>query len=150
MSEARRIADQLRRALHGPAWHGDSLEEILEGVTAEQAATVPATGVNSIHTLVLHLAAWAEIALERVQSGKTREVFRVEDFPPLGAWAVDRQRLFDSTSRLAAHIDAMSETDLNFVLEPNTQSVYVLLHGIVQHHLYHAGQIVLLKKLTRP
>jgi hypothetical protein len=25
-------------------------------------------------------------------------------------------------------------------------SIYVTLHGVVQHHLYHAGQIAMLKK----
>jgi uncharacterized damage-inducible protein DinB len=31
---------------------------------------------------------------------------------------------------------------------PGTQySNYVLLHGVIQHNLYHAGQIALLKKI---
>ena len=36
LSETARIADQLRRAFQGNAWHGDSLLEILNGVTAAQ------------------------------------------------------------------------------------------------------------------
>ena len=28
-------------------------------------------------------------------------------------------------------------------------SVYFLLHGVVQHDLYHAGQIAILKKVSR-
>ena len=36
MSETARIADQLRRAFYGGAWHGDSLFEILTGVTADR------------------------------------------------------------------------------------------------------------------
>jgi uncharacterized damage-inducible protein DinB len=148
MSEAKRIADQMRRALRGPAWHGDSLAEILPGVTAEQAAKVAIPVAHTIHALVLHLAAWAEIALERVIAGETREIADSENFPAPGDWASDVERLFASTDRLAAHVENMSDTELQFVLEPNTQSVYNLLHGIVQHHIYHAGQIVLLKKLV--
>lgn len=148
MSEAKRIADQLRRAVRGPAWHGDSLAEILEGVTAEQASKVAIEGANTIHAIVLHQAAWAEIALERVNAGQTRAISPDENFPAPGDWAADLARLFASSDRLAAHIDGMSDTELEFILEPNTQSVYHLLHGIVQHHLYHAGQIVLLKKLV--
>ncbi len=147
MSEARRIADQLRRALRGPAWHGDSLAEILEGVTAAQADTVAINGAHTIHGLVLHLTAWAEIALERVTTGKTRDIAAAEDFPAAAEWRSDLAKLFDASDRLAAHIENMSEHELEFVLEPNTQTVYRLLHGIVQHHLYHAGQMVLLKKL---
>jgi hypothetical protein len=48
MSEAARIADQLRRAFDGEAWHGDSLFEILEGVTAERAAARPIADAHSI------------------------------------------------------------------------------------------------------
>ena len=148
MTEAGRIADQLRRALRGPAWHGDSLAEILEGVTAAQASATPIEGAHSIHALVLHAAAWAEIALERVTVGATREVTEAENFPPPGDWTEDLARLYAASDRLAAHIDNMSETELDFVLEPQTQTVYRLLHGVVQHHLYHAGQIVMLKKLV--
>jgi len=57
-SEAARIADQLRRAFDGDAWHGDSLFEILEGVTAAQTAARPITRAHTIWELVLHIAAW--------------------------------------------------------------------------------------------
>ena len=148
MTEATRIADQLRRALRGPAWHGDSLAEILEGVTPAQADTVAIPGAHSIHGLVLHLTAWAEIALERVITGATRDIPAAEDFPAADDWRSDVAKLFGASDRLAAHMENMSEHELEFVLQPNTQSVYRLLHGVVQHHLYHAGQMVLLKKLV--
>ena len=52
-SEAARIADQLRRAFDGEAWHGDSLFEILKGVSAKQAAARPVANAHSIWELVL-------------------------------------------------------------------------------------------------
>ena len=42
MSETARLADQIRRAFEGDAWHGDSIKELLTGVTAETAAAKPA------------------------------------------------------------------------------------------------------------
>ena len=96
---------------------------------------------------MLHLAAWAEVALERVTTGETRDIPAAEDFPATGDWPSDVAKLFAVSDQLAAHIENMSESELEFVLEPNTQSVYRLLHGVVQHHLYHAGQMALLKKL---
>ena len=41
MSEVKRIADQLERAFEGGAWHGPSVREVLDGVTAEQALSRP-------------------------------------------------------------------------------------------------------------
>ena len=46
MSETALIADQLRRAFYGEAWHGDSLFEILKGVGAERAAERTGTAGN--------------------------------------------------------------------------------------------------------
>ncbi len=148
MSEAKRIADQLRRAVRGPAWHGESVAEILAGVTAQQAAQHPIARAHSIHELVLHMAAWAEIALERIVKGEIRPIGDAENFPEPGDWNADQERFFAASDRLASHIDGMSDTELDFVLQPREQVVYHLLHGIVQHHLYHAGQLVLLKKLV--
>jgi len=48
MSETTRLADQLRRAFKGEAWHGPSVLEILDGIDAKRAATHPIDGVHSI------------------------------------------------------------------------------------------------------
>ena len=57
-TEAARIADQLRRAFDGTAWHGPSLMELLDDVDAATAAAKPLAKVHSIWELVLHVAAW--------------------------------------------------------------------------------------------
>ncbi len=77
MSEASRIADQLRRAFDGDAWHGDSVLEILNGVTAAQAAARPITHAHSIWELVLHIAAWDGVVLRRL-GGAAVELARGE------------------------------------------------------------------------
>ena len=38
MTEAFRLADQIRRAFEGSAWHGDSILELLSDVNAKTAA----------------------------------------------------------------------------------------------------------------
>jgi uncharacterized damage-inducible protein DinB len=82
MSDAARIADQLRRAFDGDAWHGDSLFEILEGVTAERAAARPVAGAHTIWELALHIAAWDDAALRRM-GGAVVELSDAESFPPV-------------------------------------------------------------------
>src|SRR5271167_2554942 len=82
MSDAVRIADQLRRAFDGEAWHGDSLFEILEGVTAAQAAAHPIAHAHSIWELVLHIAAWDGAVLRRL-GGLAVTLADAENFPPV-------------------------------------------------------------------
>src|ERR1035437_3500929 len=74
-----RIADQLRRAFSGDAWHGDSVFEILEGVNAAQAAAHPIKNAHSIWELVLHIAAWDGAVLHRL-GGAAVELSDTENF----------------------------------------------------------------------
>src|SRR5580700_9621350 len=69
-SEAGRIADQLRRAFDGSAWHGPALLELLGDVDAATAAAKPLPKAHSIWELVLHIAAWDEAASRRLAGEK--------------------------------------------------------------------------------
>ena len=72
MSESELIADQLRRAFYGEAWHGPGLFELLDDVDAAMAATRPIPDVHSIWELLLHVAVWDDAALVRL-SGKKHQ-----------------------------------------------------------------------------
>src|SRR5271168_4223530 len=54
--ESSLIADQLRRAFDGDAWHGPALLELLRGVDAPTAAAKPVPDSHSIWELVMHVA----------------------------------------------------------------------------------------------
>src|SRR5215210_5476913 len=82
MSEVKRIQDQLRRSFEGPAWHGPSIKELVADVTAEQAAAKPLAKAHSIWEIVLHIAAWEEGALRRLE-GERAELSTEEDWPPV-------------------------------------------------------------------
>ncbi len=153
MSEAARIADQLRRAFDGEAWHGDSLVEILAGVTAAQAAARPVKNAHTIWELALHIAAWDDAALRRL-GGTAVDLSDAENFPPVtdsseAAWKRTLAEVRHTHEKLVAAVAAMPDSRLGEGVpgKPDAHyTVYYLLHGVVQHELYHAGQIALLKK----
>ena len=153
-SEVERIRDQFRRAFEGEAWHGPSVLKILEGVTAEQAAAHPIAGAHSIWELTLHIAAW-ERACKRRLEGDPAQLSDEEDWPSIddtseAAWANTKRELIDTHRELLNAIAIVDESRLDepIIKNPNVpySSVYVTLHGGVQHDLYHAGQIAMLKK----
>jgi uncharacterized damage-inducible protein DinB len=152
-SESSKIADQLRRAFDGDAWHGDSVLEILNGVTAAQAAARPIVHAHSIWELVLHIAAWDGAVLRRL-GGKAVELTDEENFPPVkdtsaAAWRTALDEVRRIHTELLSAVSALPDSRLGEMV-PGKQGAhytfYYMLHGVVQHELYHAGQIALLKK----
>jgi uncharacterized damage-inducible protein DinB len=147
-TEVSRIADQLHRAYRGAAWHGPSLKAILTDVTEDRAATRPASGAHSIWEIVLHITAWLRIGRERLTAPEARTVSDEEDWPEPGrSWT-------ETLAALETEERALEEAILHFPEErlqerapaAEPQTFYVLLHGVVQHTLYHAGQIMVLNK----
>ena len=154
ISEVDRIRDQFRRAFDGEAWHGPSVLASLDGITAQQAAAHPIPGAHSIWELTLHIGAWERACLRRLK-GDPAQLSDAEDWQPINdtsdaAWEQTKQQLIDNHRELMEAIASVDESRLNESIykDPNIPfaSVYVTLHGVVQHDLYHAGQIAMLKK----
>jgi uncharacterized damage-inducible protein DinB len=152
MTEGQRIVDQLNRAFTGEAWHGPAVMNILDGITAQQAAGRPLHGAHSIWELVLHIAAW-ERACQRRLGGDRAQLSGVEDWPEVTdldeqAWGHAKEALRQAHEELCKAVSQMDESRLDQPILEGMSSVYVTLHGVIQHSLYHAGQIAILKKAS--
>lgn len=146
------LANHIKRTVAGPMWHGPALDQVLEGVTAGQAAVHPIPGVHSIWELVLHTAAWAEIARARLRGERMADPTPEEDWPPVGgtdepSWAAAVARLRDAHRALAHDVRHLDDALLNEKIPGLEYSRSNLLHGVIEHSTYHGGQIALLKKL---
>jgi uncharacterized damage-inducible protein DinB len=153
MKETARIADQLSRAYSGKAWHGPSLRALLRGVTAAQAAQRPVPNAHTIWELVLHTAAWDRVVCERIQGGKITELPPEQNFPTVAdtsdaAWRKALKNLEKQHRALAAAMLKFPAAKLDRNLGGGDYTFYITMHGAVQHDLYHAGQIAILKKMV--
>lgn len=150
MRELERIVDQLKRAFSGNAWHGPAVLETLEGVTAKQAAAHPVDDAHSIWELALHIEAWTRAGCRRLQ-GDRAQLSDAENFPSVTgsdevAWMQVQESIKRAHHELASAILLLDDTRLEQPIIEGMSSVYVTLHGVIQHSLYHAGQIAILKK----
>jgi len=143
--EINRIANLLEKTFDGPAWHGPSVMETLKDVS-QQTASNRISGSHSIGELVLHMAAWRNFAVKRLSGDNLYEVSDAENFPPSTNWNVTMNELKQSQIKLLAALKAFPEEKLFTIVPSRKYDFYTLLHGIVQHDIYHTGQIILLKK----
>ncbi|MGH9734530.1 MAG: DinB family protein [Candidatus Acidiferrales bacterium] len=154
MSEIQRIVDQMDRAFDGDAWHGPPLRPVLDGLSAEDASKHPIAGCHSIWEIVHHITAWNTIMRDELL-GASAQITPEVDWPPVWdasevEWQRAVQKLGDARSGLREVAKQFRDDQLDE--QPSkrtTNSRYVMLHGIVQHDLYHAGQIAVLKKAIR-
>ena len=150
MGERRRILDLLDRAYRANAWHGPALLETLDGVNARLASRRPARAAHSIWELVGHIATWNEIVARRIV-GETPAVTKATNFPPVekatpAAWKAARRRLARTQSWFRREVARFPEGKLGRRRPKLNTTWTVLIHGQIQHMLYHAGQIAVLRR----
>jgi len=148
--EIARIIDQLKRAFEGNAWHGPALFEILEGVDASAAARRPISDGHTIWELTLHVAGWDGVVVKRLR-GKEATLEGEDNFPVVvnageAAWQKAIQSLRRNHEELMNELSNMADSRLSERVTGKDYDVYFMLHGAIQHTLYHAGQMALLKK----
>ena len=106
---------------------------------------------HSIWELVLHVAVWDDAGLRRLE-GKKWQPTGLKNFPPVtrpteAAWRKAVAATKRTHDTLVKTVKGLSDARLGERVPGKRYDFYHMLHGIVQHELYHAGQIAILKKM---
>ena len=102
--------------------------------------------------LVQHIAVWEDVGRRRLEGDRAAiDISSPEDWPPAddkseAAWEQTKAALDRGHQALVAATARVSESLLDEPILEGLSSVYVTLHGVIQHDIYHAGQIAMLKK----
>jgi uncharacterized damage-inducible protein DinB len=149
VSEIQQLVNRYDQTMSGDAWYGDPVWKILQGTDASCAAAELLPGTHNIWQLVMHMEFWERIAARRFSGPVTAE--EAGNFPATpGADEAEWQKTLESfhTSNREFR-QAVSRLDSS-ILDSNTpdgqRSFRYELVGVIEHHIYHAGQIALLKK----
>jgi uncharacterized damage-inducible protein DinB len=150
MSQTKQIADSYRAATVKGAWYGPSLAELLAGIAPELATTQPIPGAHSISELLQHLLLWNE------------RIRNTSDSHPMPPWEADKEwaeppipwnelvtRWNQSRDLLEEQIRSFPIEDLRKQVPGRGYPYETMLHGIVQHAIYHSGQIAMVLSMLR-
>ena len=150
MSETGRIWELLQRAYEGgSAWKCPALRDLLASVTPAQAAAHPVPGAPSIWGILLHLAASAEVVRRRLGGESVGTLpdelaWPTPDDTSPAAWRRAVADFEDGHRQLRRSVASFSDSRLSDVVPGREYPYYVMLYGVIQHALYHAGQIEML------
>lgn len=154
MDDHTRILEQLRRTYDGDAWYGASFRALLADVDAATAAARPIPTAHTIWELVRHVTVWLD-AVRRRLAGEHVEYAHDADWPAMpatpsrDAWLGTLDLLEQAQRALEHALERMPAAALHDPVPGRHYTAAVMLHGVVQHAAYHAGQIALVRKAAQ-
>lgn len=150
MSETDRIWDQLQRSFEGnDAWHCPSVRDLLAAVSAPQAAARPIPGAPTIWELLLHTTVYENVVRRRLEGEHVETPPEAVAWPKptdtsAAAWLQAKLDFGEARRALRQAVASFPEARLGETAPGREYTFYVMLHGAIEHALYHAGQVEML------
>lgn len=140
---------------NGKPWYGDPIMKVLEGVDDELAFAQVTPGTHCIAQILWHMIYWRQLLIKKLQghednipSIKSDDNWRVVAELKKLSWP----GLLDSFAFEHVLLMSLLSRQTPSILEKEFKkgaSFDALITGVIQHDLYHLGQIALLKNLVK-
>jgi uncharacterized damage-inducible protein DinB len=130
-------------------------EQLTEDINDEDA-NLHFEELSSIKEIVNHMHYWEEYVTRRMLGQDTDDMPRVDagSSPPgMPEWPEARMKLITQHDQLRESVEILSDEELSQARPgihkkiEEGKSAQWLIYGVVEHHAYHVGQIVLLRQL---
>lgn len=149
------IAEQLKEAYEGDPWYGRNITTLLEEAGRADVFQKP-NGQHSILELLWHMILWREFTISRIRYDRSKSVqywqehdWRKLDHSNKKLWKEGLDEIKKLQNELVAVLQQQTD-DLLLQTVPDRQYNFrLLLYGIVQHDIYHTGQIAYIMKLLK-
>ncbi len=156
MKKSEQLKQELEKVLSGNPWYGNPVYAIIDQVIFEAAFEKPDHSVHNIAGIVLHMISWTEEVIDRL-NGMDAQVPSSGDWPDPGAPDEQKWQNYVSDLKLVnvnllgiiqSYPEEQWEELVNGTIENDEGTTYEqLVAGLIQHHIYHAGQIALLNRI---
>ena len=158
MTTSTKLSNELQNVLSGDPWYGNNVYHIIEQVSFEAAFEKAPGASHTIAEIVLHMLAWTEEVLDRM-NGKEASLPLSGDWPPTGA--PDEQKWHNYVNDLKLVNVNLQGLIQDFPEEKWDEPINdernrelgtgvnykELVNGLIQHHVYHSAQIALLNRI---
>jgi uncharacterized damage-inducible protein DinB len=150
MNISTQLQAELKNVLWGQPWYGNSVYVTLTGITFESALKRPPGGAHTIAEIVLHMISWTEEVIDRINE-KPASLPLGGDWPDPGEFDELKWNLYlddlklVNNNLLRAIQDFPEEKWQEQIIDERNEEPIVtyaeMVRGLIQHHIYHQGQI---------
>jgi uncharacterized damage-inducible protein DinB len=159
MTTAEKLSNELEKILSGDAWYGPPVFETIDKISFDIAYEHPQNGAHSIAEIVIHMLGWTIEVTDRMRGSKAGYP-AAGDWPDPGAPNEERWKTMISELKLAnvnligliqkfpnQKWDELTNDDRNQPGLGAGVNYEQLINGLIQHHVYHTGQIGILNRI---
>lgn len=147
------IISSLRTVVEGEPWFGKPVMNLLHEVDPSIVYKKPNDESHSLIELLYHMINWAEFVLKRIEGEDDADLAKFErnDWRALDinnhTWEKAVAQFKVTNDLIIDALQTKTDEFLNEKVDYREYNFRFLLNGLIQHHIYHAGQIAYLKKL---
>jgi len=139
--------------LNGQPWFGRSVSELIDETDNKKVFKKPNGTEHSIAELLWHMNTWADFTLKRIQKNASYDLTAAEELdwriidPKLHSWKKGVKEFKSLHASIIKELRKKEDAFLEEKVDFRKYNFRFLLNGLVQHNIYHLGQIAYLNKM---
>ena len=151
--EIQSIIRRIENVNSGEPWFGRAVYAILDEVDPTKVNIKPNNSEHSLTELLYHMITWADFTLKRIEKDKINDLAAAEELDwrkinsKLHSWEKGMAEFKAIHKKIIAQLKKKDDAFLNEVVDYRKYNFRFLINGIIEHNIYHLGQIAYLKKL---
>ena len=148
------LVEKYQKVYNSAPWYGDSIVRILKNVNPKIVFIKAGEKSHSIAELVAHTIGWRDIVFNQIQGNRKfrltqKDTFNWERFDKneKTAWKSLLKELDKNQKKIISFLAKKDDEFLNSKAPKKKRTNEFLIEGVIQHDVYHLGQIALLNKI---
>ena len=152
-SEVQSIIRRIENTNCGEPWFGRAVYTLLDEVDGKKAAIKPEGREHSMLELLYHMNTWCDFTLKRLEKDKARDMAAFEKLdwreidPKQHSWKKALAEFKSINKKIVALLNKKDDDFLTDIVDYRKYNYRFLLNGMIEHTIYHIGQIAYLNKL---
>ena len=147
-NEIKSIISNLKNVNSGDPWYGRPVYSLLDEIDASIVYKKPDAQSHSLIELLYHMITWAEFTLKRIEGDKEQDLAAFEKLdwreidPSIHTWEKGLKEFKQIHADIIARLETKDDSFLDQIVDYRKYNFRFLLNGLIQHNVYHVGQVV--------
>lgn len=152
--EIQSLINRIENVNSGEPWFGRAVFIILDEVDAAIAFEKPNGAEHSLIDLLYHMITWADFTLKRLEKDTINDLRAAEELdwrkidPKQHNWKKGLKEFKAIHKKIISLLKKKEDAFLNEKVDYRKYNFRFLLNGMIEHNIYHLGQIAFLKKMA--